>query len=496
MRIAGLASGMDTENMIKDLMRAERIPVDRVYQKKVQAEWTRDAYRDVNSRLLRLRNMAFDLRLQGAYQTRAASSSHESIISAAATGSSQDGTFYLKVNALAETASFQSSVEGGVEAAYAAFLNELPADETASFQIRGSDGEMNEITISKQTSLAGVLAEINQNKNLGINAYYDSYTDQVAFSSKATGENAVIEMGAANDSGIGFLNDVFGLQIDAGAQSRVAARGANAKLEINGLKTEREANTFELNGTAITLNEVSQTEVRIDVKHDVDAVVEKISGFVELYNEIVEELNAAMREEVHRDFPPLTPEQRNEMSDKEIELWEERAKSGLLRSDSLVSGTLSEMRLALGGMVEGAGGFKHLSQVGITTGAWFEHGKLHLDENKLKEALAEDAAGVIELFTRPGDTRAEQGIARRLGEVLDERMNRIASTAGKASVPYDQSYLGRQIREYESRLTDMEERLVRVEQSYWDKFTAMERVLSQLYSQSDWLYQQIMAMQG
>jgi len=89
---------------------------------------------------------------------------------------------------------------------------------------------MNEITISKQTSLAGVLAEINQNKNLGINAYYDSYTDQVAFSSKATGENAVIEMGAANDSGIGFLNDVFGLQIDAGAQSRVAARGANAKL--------------------------------------------------------------------------------------------------------------------------------------------------------------------------------------------------------------------------------------------------------------------------
>jgi len=66
------------------------------------------------------------------------------------------------------------------------------------------------------------------------------------------------------------------------------------------------------------------------------------------------------------------------MSDKEIELWEERAKSGLLRSDSLVSGTLSEMRLALGGMVEGAGGFKHLSQVGITTGAWFEHGKLPL----------------------------------------------------------------------------------------------------------------------
>ena len=97
--------------------------------------------------------------------------------------------------------------------------------------------------------------------------------------------------------------------------------------------------------------------VRVNVTH-ADAVVDRIKEFVNQYNEIVEELNSALREEVFRDFPPLTDEQKAEMSDKEIELWEERARSGLLRSDRLISGVLSDMRLALGGAVEGLEEYK------------------------------------------------------------------------------------------------------------------------------------------
>ena len=94
----------------------------------------------------------------------------------------------------------------------------------------------------------------------------------------------------------------------------------------------------------------------MEVRHDVDAVVDKIKEFVNMYNELVDELNSALREEVYRDFPPLTDEQRAELSDKEIEMWEEKAKSGLLRSDSIVSGILSEMRLALAAAVQGEEG--------------------------------------------------------------------------------------------------------------------------------------------
>ncbi len=227
-----------------------------------------------------------------------------------------------------------------------------------------------------------------------------------------------------------------------------------------------------------------------------DSVVEKVKEFVNLYNELVGELNRLLREEVYRDFPPLTQEQKDAMSDKEIELWEEKAKSGLLRSDSLLSSILSEMRMALGAAVERSGGAVSLRQMGITTGAWYEYGRLYLDENKLRSALTEDPDAVRELFTQQGGEGKTAGIARRLTEVLDRGMQRITDTAGKATIPYDQSYLGNRIREYESRLEAMEERLRRFEEAQWRKFTAMEKALGQLYAQSDWLYQQLLAMQG
>lgn len=122
------------------------------------------------------------------------------------------------------------------------------------------------------------------------------------------------------------------------------------------------------------------------------------------------------------------------MSDKEIELWEEKAKSGLLRSDSLLSSILSEMRMALGAAVERSGGAVSLRQMGITTGAWYEYGRLYLDENKLRSALTEDPDAVRELFTQQGGEGKTAGIARRLTEVLDRGCS--ASPTPQAKPPF------------------------------------------------------------
>ena len=153
------------------------------------------------------------------------------------------------------------------------------------------------------------------------------------------------------------------------------------------------------------------------------------------------------------------------------------------------------MRLALGSVVEGEGGNTSLRDIGITTGSWYEYGKLYLNEDKLRAAISEDPDRVRD-HSPPMATDKEKGIARKLTSVLDRQMERITDTAGKASIPYDQSFLGNRIREYESRLADMEERLIRYEEQQWRKFSAMETALGKLYAQSDWLYQQLMAMQG
>jgi len=136
-----------------------------------------------------------------------------------------------------------------------------------------------------------------------------------------------------------------------------------------------------------------------------------------------------------------------------------------------------------------------LDRIGIKTGSWQEYGILHIDETALKQAIAEDPDRVMELFTRQEEGE-NVGLAGKLTKILDDGMDRIVSTAGKASIPYDTSYLGEQIRRYESRLEAMQERLDQVENRYWNQFIAMERALSELYAQSDWLYQQLAALQG
>ncbi len=69
-RISGLASGIDTETMIKQLMQAERAPVDRLSQKKQTLTWQRDAYREMNRVLLDFRTAASDMLLSKNYQSK------------------------------------------------------------------------------------------------------------------------------------------------------------------------------------------------------------------------------------------------------------------------------------------------------------------------------------------------------------------------------------------------------------------------------------------
>lgn len=477
MRISGLNSGIDTEQMIKDIMRAQRIPVDRVFQQKVQAEWKRDAYRDVNTKLSKFSNFVFDLRLQGTFQKNVANSSREDILSVKATGKAQTGTYDVRVEKLATTGKFVSTNVN------------LGENRPTEFQLRGTAGEpMVTIEVGEKDTLSDIAAKINSNKELGISAYV--HDNQISFTTKATGEKAVIEGDEA-------FEQIFGVPGEAESGATYTP-GGNAVVHINGLRTEQSSNIFDLNGITVNLLEAKEgATVRIEVRHDVDAVVDTVKEFVNLYNELVDELNLATREEVYRDFPPLTDAQRVDMSDKDIELWEEKAKSGLLRSDSTISSILSEMRMALGSVVKDAeGNSMTLAQIGITTGSWYEYGRLNINEDKLRSAIEENPDVVQNLFTQSSDKADETGLARRLSASLSKGMDRLTQTAGKASDPYDRSAFGERIRDYESRLNAMEERLLRYEENQWKKFTAMERVLGQLYAQGDWLTQQLMGLQG
>lgn len=495
MRIGGLASGFDTEQMVEQLMQVQRLPLDRIYQQKIRTEWQRDQYRNLMTKISSFRDLVFDMQLQSTYLARLVASSDETMVKAQVVGQAQYGTYDLKVKQLAAAATKVSA--GGVNTRFEEFVSKIDPSEPITIGLRADKNaaEFTAITIEHGETITSFVKKINDNKELGITAFYDDATGSLVFRSNATGANAVVEFDdavVADGAGgtLSFVNDVL---LDQGDWVR-NEEGRNAEFEINGLATYRESNTFTFGGLSITLRAADENKVvTLEVTQDTDRIVGAIKNLVDKYNELIAEINGKLTEPIYRDYPPLTEAQKKEMDEKDIELWEEKAKSGLLRSDRILTDLVADMRKALSSVVDGVG-LNTLSKIGITTGSWYEHGKLHINETQLRNAVQNNPDDVIALFTKNGETQQNQGIARRLNSVLTEGMDRLAKTAGKASSIFDQSTLSEKIRSYEKQIAVMEDRMIELENRYWLQFVAMERALQQLYAQSDWLYQQLSVM--
>jgi flagellar hook-associated protein 2 len=138
--------------------------------------------------------------------------------------------------------------------------------------------------------------------------------------------------------------------------------------------------------------------------------------------------------------------------------------------------------------VEGLDGeYTSLASIGITTGSYYENGKLHIDEDALRKAIETDLDQVIRLFTNSSDEESEVGVATRVYRALDNAVDRITDTAGTSADLVDTSRIGKQIQVINDTISREEDRLQQVEERYWRQFTALERFIAQMNSQSAWL---------
>jgi len=600
-RIGGLASGMDIDKLVSDMMRVQRMKADKLYQERQVLRWQQEDYRSINSLMLGFKNSVFDMRLQATLMKYSAVISGASIADVTAGSAAREGSYTLKVNALAQQAVKESGgslsrlLEGlaigdtisigssnnefvinldGVEKTITitegeysieALAGELQhkvdtafgegqikvghtADNRLTFQPAGdykpqitlksgendalealgyNDGDtfrinpnaslkdmarrfandpfdagdvirfsingqefsydLSEGGADENKTLAGILSDINKNAEAGVTAYYDSVTDKIVIKSKGYGVGA--EVSIQNLEG-----NLFGaggaLQIDDGV-----SYGKNSEIELNGVVISKNSNKFTIEGISFNLKETSNETVVINVARDTQGAFDAIKNFVDEYNKVIEAINGKLYEERFRGYPPLTDEQKEAMSDKEVELWEQKARSGLLRNDPVLSSIVSQMRTLMYQQVEGTGSvYSTLSSIGIKTKDYKEFGKLHIDENRLREALNNDLEGVVSLFNQSSEVDSQRGLAVRLYDVVNSGITRLSDKAGSSTslINYDNSYIGKRIRDMDKRIESMEEYLFQLEDRYWRQFTAMEKALNEMYSQSMWLSQQLM----
>lgn len=473
-RFGGMASGLDTEKIVKQLMQLEQTRVDRIAQEKQLLEWKRSDYREINTKLLALRNAAFDLKLQSTFLGRRVVSSQESVLQA--TGADTDtaiGNYEIQVEQLAKGASYQAST-GSFSSLGGKFI------------IAGSKGSY-EISLAAGEGAKEVASRINAQTNAtGVRAVYDQNLNRLFLMSVDTGSSAVIKVKAVDDNGAADLGSLLGGTYNVGEEVTLS-QGQDALIRINGGDAlSFSSNQVKVMGISMILKGEGTSQVT--VSQDIDKAVEKIKAFVEAYNGVMEKINTKLTEKRYRDYPPLTEAQKKEMKEEEIKLWEEKARSGLLNSDSLLSGIAGNIRMAAMDAVSGLeGDYKTLSSVGITTLSWNDKGKLYVNEEKLRSALSQDMEGVMNLFTNS----SQNGIAQKVYTGVNTAISQVVAKAGRDDYKVDNSLLGKEILQQEKKLLQMQEKLAKTEEKYWRQFTAMEKALARMQSQGDWLVMQL-----
>ena len=249
-----------------------------------------------------------------------------------------------------------------------------------------------------------------------------------------------------------------------------------------------------MNGVTFEFHNVTEGNVRISVSNDIDTSFEAIMNFVDKYNEVIETMNKSQTEEKFRDYLPLSDEQKEEMTEEQIKLWEEKAKSGILRGESAIRDGMFSLRNSLQSVVNSNDGFQLLSEIGITTSKdYMSGGKLVVDEDKLKAALRDNPDGVYNLFAN-NSTDESRGLIYRFDDALDRVRGNIERQAGKSTSTLDNYTLGKRMKAINERIADFERKMITVEQRYWTQFTQMEKAIARLTEQSDHLFSQFGGM--
>lgn len=489
MRISGLASGIDTESIINDLMKVERLPLTKITQKKQTLEWQLDSYRAVNRKVQEFSDNTFkNMVLSTKFNAKITESSAPNDVSIKNKNSTSNFSGTIKIEQLAKNSTMLSDViEGGAGKPSSTKMADLGiTGTTLKISAIDENGVMQDkdVTIASTDTIQNVMDKIT--KQTGVNAFYDAKSGQIAMSTKhggaiASGSEIVV-------TSTGDVADKLGL---AGQEVDDANRGQNAIFTVNGLRMESSKNTVGVNGFEFTLKAASNTDINFSTKADTDTIFDNIVKFVDDYNKLIDELNGLVREKTNPGYKPLSSEEKEAMSDKQIELWEEKAKSGLLKNDSVISGMITQMRSALMGSVKDQGSLK---DIGIATPggkyAWQEDGKLVVDETKLKEAINADPDRVHKMFgqqgveTTAGSTTGEQGFAVRLRAIAESSYSAIRKRAGDTGSTEASFTLGRNLKEMKEQMDKFQDRLKMVENRYWKQYSAMENAIQRANAQS------------
>lgn len=269
--------------------------------------------------------------------------------------------------------------------------------------------------------------------------------------------------------------------------SRVDAQ--DAVILLNGAEFTSDTNSFEINGLSIKATGVTEAGNPLTITTDTDSqgLYDKIKELLREYNEVINELTSVYNADSAKGYEPLTEDQKEEMSESEIEKWETKIKDSILRRDSTIGGVMNAMTSAMSKVYEINGKSYSLGSFGISTTGYLNSAKnqqyaYHIDGDAEDSATSGKTDKLMNMINNEPEVVEEfmKQLSTGLYKALDEKMK--STTMSSAYTIYSDKKMTKEQDEYKKLIKTWEEKIKDMEDRYYKQFANMEKQLSNMQS--------------
>jgi flagellar hook-associated protein 2 len=503
-----MTSGLDTESIISALVSAYDLKTQKYTKAQTKLSWTQDAWKSLNTKVYGLYTNISNLRFSSAYSLKKTTVSDSTKASVTADTDAVNGTQKMKIKSMAQTAYMTGgklTTASGAKVTEDTKLSDLAGSSydgtRTSIKLTQADGTEKEINIDGSTTVKEM---VNTLKEAGLNANFDATQQRIYISSKTAGTEGDFTLSAADgDSNSATVLSAFGFtteipdgktyeELDDDEKDKYARKldGTDAEITLNGVRYTSTSNNFAINGLNITVTGTTgDDEITLTTDTDSQGIYDKIKDFLTEYNSIINEMNKLYNADSSYGYDPLTDDEKDAMSDTEIEKWETKIKDSLLRNDTTLNSVMMSMINAMSSSYTVNGSKMTLSSLGISTLGYLnaaenENYAYHIDgdsddENtsgntdKLLAAIKSDPDSVVDFMKQ---------LTSNLYTQLGNKMK--STTLSSAYTIYNDKEMNSQYSEYSTLISDWEDKLSDKEDYYYEKFAKMESALTTLQSQT------------
>lgn len=482
-KISGLISGLDTDSMVKELVSAYSIKKDNFEKAQTKLSWKQDAWKDMNSKIYSFYSKSLsDMRFASAFNSQKKTTlSDETKASVSASSTVANGTQTLEITQLA-TAGYLTGakLDIGVPIGNTTKLSQLGVtDGTIKLNVSGTEKSIN---VTDEMSVSELVTAL---KSTGVNASFD--TTQQRFFINSTKSGAVNDFSVISDAQSEQNIKSLGLFAGTGVNDATKQVATNAIIELNGAVFETDSNTATINGLTISAKAVTDGVISLTTETDVDGIYDMVKNFITEYNTLINGMDVAFNATSAKKFEPLTSDEKEEMTEAEIEKWETKIKDALLRRDSTLDSVSSTLKNTMQTVYEIDGEKYSLSSFGINTLGYFvsaeneknayhiagdkEDSSVSSSVDKLKAAIIENPDKVMDFFNN---------LAKDLYKQVGDKMK--STTLSSSFTVYNDKQMQSEYDDYTKKISEWEEKVADMEDYYYNKFSEMETALSKLES--------------